>query len=201
MQTYISVDREMKSDTKVWLDFLKQDPHSVCRLFVNLSQALVAEKIFFYTDVEGSAQLSLGCMYDCDWVQQNWEYQFILQKHLSIEYLELYTIMVTIYIWAEDLSNSRVINFCDNYSIVHSLDKSTSSCRNGLILLRLITMMSLKYIRFFWQHVIGKSNILADKLSRGMIDQFWACVKQLNIPMNPENTLSQTKYGHHQNSG
>ena len=177
----------MRTDTKVWLKFLKGDPMAVCRPFVDLSKSLVADQIFFFTDAAGSkTKEGIGCVYASNWCYTSWEKHFIENCRPSIRYLELYAIMVAIHLWVKSLSNTRVIIFCDNLSIVHALNNSTSNCPNCLILLRRIMLTSVKYnVRFFCRHVEGATNTLANKLLRGNIDLFWKHVKQLYISVNP----------------
>ena len=55
------MDQELKADCTVWVEFLSDDI-LVCRPFVNFKEVLVADKIFFYTDVSGVANLGFGAI-------------------------------------------------------------------------------------------------------------------------------------------
>ena len=184
---HVNVDQEMKQDTKMWLTFLNKDPLGVCRPFVDLSRALIADEIEFFSDASGAVHNGIGCLFKDAWSFAFWEEHVILQKQPSTEYLELYAVMIAIFLWAKDLANRRVIIFCDNMSIGHCINKSTSSCPNCVILLRIITATSLKYnVRFFCRHVIGHTNTLVDELSRGKIDQYWKEVRKLGKKMKSQ---------------
>ena len=43
-----------------------------------------------------------------------WETGYIDKYNPSIEYLELYAVAVSIFLWAEPLPNRRVVIFCDS---------------------------------------------------------------------------------------
>ena len=81
--------------------------------------------------------------------------------------------MVAIVLLAKKLQNRRVVVYCDNESVVHMVNKSSTICTNCMILIRIITLTSLRYnVRFFLNHIRGKNNKLADLLSRGKFQQF-----------------------------
>ena len=185
---HVNLDAETKDDCKVWLDFLQEENvSSVCRLFVDLSLSLKADEIMFYSDASTGESNGIGCVFNTRWCFDYWELGFIKKNQPSIEYLELYTITVAVVLWAKYLPNRRVVIFCDNQMITHVLNKSMSSCRNCLMLLRIIIRTSLRHnVRFFCKQMIGSRNIIADSLSRKKFDTFWNRSKQLNLNMEPE---------------
>ena len=167
---HVRVDSEMRLDCQVWIKFL-QDNNLVTRPWVNvLAETYSAEELDFYSDTMRAENLRFGGIFENSWVVGQWQGSYIRRCQPSIEYLELYAVMVNIMLWAKDLANRRVIIFCDNESIVSVINKDSLSCRNCLKLLRLITLTSLKYnTRFFAHHVKGKNNILLDLLCRQKI--------------------------------
>ena len=64
---HVTVDSEMKLDCDVWIDFLQNDPKSVCRPFVDLSESLKADEIAFFSDAAGKTGGGIGCIFDTHW--------------------------------------------------------------------------------------------------------------------------------------
>ena len=179
---HVRVDSELKSDCLVWLEFLN-DQASLCRPFMDFSKCLTADVLNFYTDTSGSAKHGFGCVFDKEWTWGRWNSCFITSKRPSIEYLELFGVAVAIVLWADRLQNRRVVIFCDNQSVVQMINDAVSSCRNCMVLIRIITLTSIKFnVRFFARYVESADNTLADALSRGQFFRFW---KNAGVGMNP----------------
>ena len=66
---------------------------------------------FSFTDAAEGEKRGLGCVFEQKWRFAMWEDNFIRNCHPSIEYLELYAIMVAVELWARYLQNRRVIIF------------------------------------------------------------------------------------------
>ena len=72
------------------------------------------------------------------------------------------------------LKNQRIIVHCDNQAVVAMINNSSSSCKNCMYLLRLLTLNNLVHNRrVFAVYVSSKDNDLADALSRLQFDCFW----------------------------
>ena len=57
---------------------------------------------------------------------------------------------------------------------VHMINNASSKCKNCMVLIRKLTLIGLTYnVRVYAKFVPMKKNILADALSRGLIDEFW----------------------------
>ena len=146
----MTVDRDTKEDTEVWLDFLEKDPMVVCRPFVDCAKVLVADQLRWFTDASGGESNGLGCVFNEKWCYTAWEKNFIKKYSPSIEFLELYAVTVAVVLWAKYLKDKRVVIFCDNLSVVHMLNESTSYLGNCLKLIRIIVTENLKHnVRFF----------------------------------------------------
>ena len=92
----------------------------------------------------------------------------------SIEYLELYGVMIAVYLWIGNFENQRVCLFCDNISVVHMINNTSSKCKNCMVLIRIITLVAMaKNVRIFAKYVDTKSNSKADTLSRLEFARFW----------------------------
>ena len=93
----------------------------------------------------------------------------------GIAYLELFALTVGILVWQSEpeLKDSRVILHCDNISVVHMVNSLTSSCKNCMVLIRLLTINNLLYSRRLTDvYVNMKDNGLSDALSRNQMKTF-----------------------------
>ena len=159
---------------------------------------LMADVINFYTDAYGATDKGFGCIFDNDWAYAMWEENFITKFKPSIEFLELYVMVVTIELWAERLSNRRVVIFCDNQSVVGMINKSSLPCYDCMNLIWKIVLTSLRHnVCFFAHYVNTKDNTLADALSRNRLDIFWkhaqASVNPIQTPL-PSNMWPVSKF-------
>ena len=85
----------------------------------------------------------------------------------SIEYLELFAVTVGVLNWVKLFHNRKIVLFCDNEAVVHMINNNTSSCKNCMVLIRLIVFEELKYnVRVFPRYVSSIDNAKSDALSR-----------------------------------
>ena len=173
MNHHVRIDREMKEDIEMWITFLHMD-NSVFRPFVDYTKILVADELGFHSDTSGSSKIGgYGCFYDFEWCQGKWDEKFLQSCKPNIEFLALYAVTVAILLWERKLRDRRVVIFCDNMSVVHVINSTSTSCQNCLTLLRLIMLESLRCnVSFFCHHIVGKTNLLADRLSRQNLKGF-----------------------------
>ena len=91
----------------------------------------------------------------------------------SIEYLELYAVLVGVMNWIKIFANKRIILFCDNEAVVHMINNNVSRCKQCMGLIRLLVLESMIHnVRVFARHVGTKDNGKADALSRLDIKRF-----------------------------
>ena len=177
---HIRVDGEMKLDLQTWRTFLMH-PTAFSRPFLDFSTIHAATEIDMYSDASRNEKFGLGAICQNSWMIQQWEPGYIEKFQPSIEYLELYSVLVGIMAWIHHFANSRVILFCDNISICYMINQNTSSCRNCMVLIRLLVLYCMKVnVRVFTKHVKTKDNKSADALSRMNIAKFW------KVPGNKE---------------
>ena len=178
---HIKVDSELRSNCSMWETFLNH-PSSLCRPLIDFLKVLTADTLDFYTDASG--ELGFGCVFDKEWTFGKWNPDFIEKARPSIEYLGLFAVAVAILLWAEKLANRQVIIYCDNQSVVEMINKSVSSCRNCMVLIRFITLASIRAnVRFFADYVRSVDNIRADALSRGQLSRIWRHAKARTKPV------------------
>ena len=169
---HININKEMKLDFLLWQEFLG-NPNVYCRPFMDFSEILVANEINFYTDSSKNPELGFGGMFGESYMYAKWNKNFIIENDPSITYLELYVVAAAILAWGKLLANRRVIIFCDNIGICGILNHMSSTCKNCMILVRLIVMNQMvNNSRIFAKWVPTKLNGPADALSRLKIDKF-----------------------------
>ena len=167
---HIRVNAEMRQDLTMWLTFL-QHPSVFCRHFLDFSTWLVADEIDMYSDASGT--IGMGAICGSSWMYQEWNKLFLDKCNPSIEYLELFGVTAAVLSWIHRFRNKRIILFCDNRSVVDMINMTSTSCKNCMVLIRMIVLKGLiENVRIFARHVEGKKNDLADSLSRNRIEHF-----------------------------
>ena len=180
---HIRVNAEMREDLMMWLVFLRH-PSVYCRPFLDFSKVLIADEINMYSDASG--RIGMGAICGKHWMHQNWSPEFIDKYTPSIEYLELYAVTAAVLAWISQFKNRRIILFCDNQSVVDMINQTSTSCKNCMVLIRIIVLTGLvENIRIFAKHVEGKKNIYADSLSRDQIDYFLYLCKKNDKEIDP----------------
>ena len=126
-----------------------------------------------YSDASKNSCLGFGGICQNSWVYSQWEKNFIQDCDPSIEYLELYAVVVTIVNWLHRFKNQRIVLFCDNQAVVSMINKNTSSCKNCLALIKILVLHSMELnTRVFANYITSKANKSADLLSRLKIQEF-----------------------------
>ena len=161
---HLKINAEMREDLAMWLVFIKH-PTMFCRPFLDFSKMLVADEIDLYTDASG--KIGFGVICGSAWIAEQWPENFISKYKPSIEYLELFGVTVEVLAWIHLFKNKRIILFCDNQSVVDMINATSSSCKNCMVLIRMIVLKGLmENVRVFARHIKGVNNGLADSLSR-----------------------------------
>ena len=169
---HIDINQEFKDDLRTWLTFLNE-PTICCRPFLDYSRIFTAEDLELYTDASGRIGFG-GIRMGTDFFMGIWPTEFLQTCNPSIEYLELYAVTVAVMLWIKLYSNKRICIFVDNISIKSMINNTTSSCKNCMVLIRLIVLECLTWnMRLFSKYVRTKDNYFADALSRNQINRFW----------------------------
>ena len=177
---HFNLKAEAKLDLKMWEAFLSNSD-VYCRKMFDFSQKLYYHPVDFYTD----ASTSQGCggYYKENWFICQWDEKFMLKNKPSINYLELYALTVAVISWAAEVrnQNQNVVIFCDNQSVISMVNNSTSSCRNCMVLIRLITLQCMLHnIRLKVKYVKSAENTYADLLSRNRYQDFRKLSRKYN---------------------
>ena len=174
---HIDINRELRQDLLTWLQFLKE-PSVYCRPFLDFSEIISETDIDLYTDASGV----VGCsgIRECeDFFKQIWNKQFIITYRPSIEFLELYAVAVAVILWIKKYQNKRICLFADNESVMNMINKTTSGCRNCMVLIRMIVLECMSWnVHLFAKHVRTKENSFTDALSRNQMQRFWYLAKK-----------------------
>ena len=171
---HVRLDAEFKFDCKVWGQFLNMSNEVVVnRPMLDRWSYVTTQELCFYSDASANEFLGFGCIFDSRWIFSAWEPGYIKRYSPSIEYLELYGLCAGIFTWEYELRNVRIVVFCDNSSVVSMINSNSSTCKNCMTLIRLLTLNCLQFNRrLFAKHVPGKENSLSDALSRMMLKKF-----------------------------
>ena len=179
---HVRVNAEMRNDLLVWQEFLK-NPSVYCRPFIDYSVVLTAEQMEWFTDASG--KIGVGGMLQPNWFQLRWSPDFLKKCKPSIAYQELYAVTISVVLWARKFRNRRICLYCDNDSTCKMINKSSSNCKNCMVLIRRITYESMTHnVRIFAKWIKTDSNNFADALSRFQMKHFWRDVEKYNKIVN-----------------
>ena len=162
---HVKITEENRMDLVVWRQFLIA-PDSYYRPFID-TVCWDAEQLDMYSDASGNFKLGFGAYCGPEWTFGQWDERFCLLHKPSIEYLELFAVLVGVLKWIKLFTNKRIVLFCDNQAVVCMINSSSSKCKNCMILIRCLVAESLlRNVRVFAKYVNTKDNGKADALSR-----------------------------------
>ena len=169
---HIRITEENRLDLLVWREILAK-PDSYYRPFME-TMSVCAEELDMYSDASGNYSLGFGAYCGPEWTFGQWNLEFCQTVKPSIEYLELFAVLVGVLNWIKLFKNKRIILFCDNEAVVHMINNSLSNCKNCMVLMRILVAESLCCnVRIFARHIKTKDNGKADALSRLNFEKFW----------------------------
>ena len=141
------------------------------RSFFDFDADLKSTEINWYTDA--ATNTGLGGICCSHWFIGEWSQDFMTTENPSINYLELFAVMVGVLNWAHLFKNQSITLFCDNMSVVHMVNTMSSKCKNCMVLLRIIVLQALTHnVRIRVKHVPGILNRYSDFLSRLKYKEF-----------------------------
>ena len=130
-----------------------------------------------------ASTVGFGGYFNGKWFQGRWPPHMALSKEtgISIEWQELFPIVVACTIWYPHFAGKRLQFWCDNESVVAIINSGHSKAPRIMDLLRSLTLISMKH-NFFVRarHVPGVSNEIADALSRFQEERFRAAAPRAN---------------------
>ena len=118
---HISVKADMRRDLVMWQSFLSK-PVCYARPFLDFDVTRNAVEISMYSDASKNSCLGFGGICQNSWVYSQWEKNFVQDCDPSIEYLELYAVVMTIVNWLYRFKNQGIVLFCDNQAVVSMIN-------------------------------------------------------------------------------
>ena len=177
---HIQITQEIRLDLECWQAFLEMD-RVFSRPFFHF-QEYQTLSINFATDASRNPNLGAGGNCGGRWFIMQWNKRFIRRSNPSINYLELYALTVGILLSAHLFKNEKISIACDNMSVVHMVNKSTSKCKNCMVLIRIIVLHSLVHnVKIKVRHISSELNRFPDMLSRLQYKQFKREVRKSNL--------------------
>ena len=176
---HVKITKENKLDLGIWKLFLSQ-PIAYSRAFIQ-QDIQTAEILDMYSDASRNFKLGFGAHCGPEWSFGQWDEQICNIKQPSIEYLELFAVLVGVLNWLILFCNRRIVLFCDNEAVVHMINNSTSKCKNCMVLIRHLVLEGLYCnTRVYAKYVRTKENCKADALSRLQWERFSKLAKDMN---------------------
>ena len=177
---HVKITEEHRLDLLVWKQFITT-PDSYYRPFMDI-EGLNAKEIDMFSDASGNFRLGFGAYCGPEWTFGQWDEEFCQKHRPSIEYLELFAVVVGVLNWVKLFQNKRITLFCDNQAVVNMINNSSSSCKNCMVLMRILVAESIvRNVRVFAKYVSTKDNGKADALSRLDLSRFWRLAKHDNM--------------------
>ena len=198
---HLPVNAEMKLDLDCWSTFLSTE-NVYNRPFFDFSQVITSEEINLATDASRNPSLGAGGICGSKWFILQWNEDFMMEHEPSIAFLELYAVSIAILLWIHEYRNRSVDLFCDNMSVVHMINNTTSSCKHCMALIRIIVLHTMVHnVRVGAKYVASKDNIYPDLLSRLKYREFRRKSHKEGIKFSgrseniPEELWPMEKYG------
>ena len=127
-------------------------------------------KLTLFTDSAGG--FGFGAILGSHWCYGPWPQHW---RDYNIAFLEFFPIVLSLYLWGDQIANRCILLFSDNEAVVHVINKQ--SCKDKLLMffVRKLVLICLRLnIVFKAKHVPGVHNRLADSLSRLQVETFKA---------------------------
>ena len=159
---FVRLNKEARADLIAWELFM--DGFNGKRMFLS-DDWLVSDALQLYTD----ATKGFAAVFGTQWFMHAWPEDFHL-FHINI--LELFPIVLAVEIWGEKMSNQRILFLSDNEATVFVLNKMSSKDPVMMKLVRRLVVAAMRHnIMFCSKHVPGKTNYVADNLSRFQLQE------------------------------
>ncbi len=165
---YIKISAECRSDMNMWSKFL-QDWNGVS-MFMN-DELTLADDMQFFTDATPRAYAGYYCG---KWFQECFPDSFISSDAVaSMALYELYPIVMAAVLWGDKWAKRRIVVNCDNAATVDIINKGRSKIPFiQKFVRRLIWCAARGQFLIIAKHIAGKTNTIADALSRFNMLQF-----------------------------
>ena len=167
---HIRLNKQFQRDITMWKVFLTQWNG---RSFFLDSFVTSSPDLELYTDA--ASTIGFGGYFNGKWFQGHWPPHLLINKKtgISIEWQELFPIVIACALWYPHFAGKRLQFWCDNESVVAIINSGHSNAPRVMDLVRFLVLISMKHnflVRA--RHVPGVDNGIADALSRFQVKRF-----------------------------
>ena len=180
---HICLDEEAQADISWWKSFLPT--WNGTALFVDKT-ATAAADLEIYTDASGAH--GCGAYYKGAWFHYDWQptQQLSKKTSISIQWQELFAILAAALTWGHHWQQKKILFHCDNLPIVQAWEGKGSKQPRLMSLLRKLFLTAAKNnFTVTMRHLPGKTNEIADALSRKQYDRFFSLAPQAQEKPTP----------------
>jgi hypothetical protein len=158
---YIRLNKEARADLAAWDTFLQSfNGRALCLPHTWDS----SEDLHLYSDACGT---SYAAVFGPHWFIGEFPPSW-LDRHITIK--EFVPILLAILLWGQTIANKKILFFCDNMAVVEIINSQTSKDAPLMSLVRPLVIATLtNNILFTAKHIPGKTNVVADLLSRSQV--------------------------------
>lgn len=166
---FIKLNNEAKADIRMWLLFLRSYNG---KTFFPESVWTSNEVLELFTD--SCMGIGSGSYFSGDWIYFGWP-EFWLNSQLlgNITFLEFVPVVLALLVWGSQLRNKKIVLNIDNMALVQILNSQTSKSKPVMALMRPFVLSAMQNnIIFRARHIAGKTNEIADSISRQQWGRF-----------------------------
>ena len=174
----VTLTDEFHLDVKWWLTYLPQ--WNGVSMFPRSHWEASAD-MHLFTD---SSDLAAAGYYDSAWFVVPFIYEFSELKSMSINWRELFAIIVAAETFGSRWSGKRILMHCDNMCVVEVVNSGSSKSVDIMDLIRKLFFVCAKFhFEIRTCYINTKVNDIADALSRLQFDRFCQLAPQADVHM------------------
>ena len=176
----IRLNSEARADISAWKIFIETFNGKSVFLKDHWQNS---ESLNLYTDASGN--VGFAAVFGSWWLAGEW---LSKMQNYQIAIKELFPIVLSLEIWGDHLKNGKIMFHSDNMAVVEIINKQTCKDKVLMRLVRRLVIAALTYnIVFRAKHIKGKTNVIADYLSRSQFQKAralapWLAPHQTAIP-------------------
>ncbi len=173
---FVRLSTEARSDIEWWWRFC--ETWNGVRVLLGHPEARVSKVVA--TDASGS--WGCGACWSNHWFRMQWQEE---TQESHITYKELVPIVLAVTVWGRQWRNATIQVLCDNEAVVAIVNQGTARDKECMHLLRCLAFLKARFnIEIVSTHIAGKTNTLADALSRNAMSRF----RMLHVQADPTPT-------------
>lgn len=174
----LTISQDAALDMEWWHTFAAQWNG---RAFFLDSMWLPSPNMQLYTDA--SSEVGLGAFWAGRWLQMRWT---PLMRPESIQWKELFAILVACRAWGHLWRRKRLLVHCDNMTVVHIWRSGMARSPHLMPLLRDLFFVAASHnFHVNIEHIPGVDNAIADSLSRYQMPRFHTLAPQADVHPTP----------------